>query len=136
MADETYYVWDSEWSHPSFISLPTDTSTQAITTISINKDYVRITPLTIDATPINYNSIFNDREGNNSSNSTFVNQENLNETRNLTQQDIQKPSKFVKEEIVEKGQQQHNKAFLLFIQHLQLQKIKTQCFHKQLYNRQ
>ena len=100
MADETY-VWDSEWSHPSFISIPTDTSTQAITTISINKDYLRITALTIDATPINYNSIFNDREGNNSSNSTFINQENLNGTKNLTQQDIQSPSNFVNEEIVE-----------------------------------
>ena len=60
-----------------------------MTTISINKDYVRITPLTIDAIPINYNSIFTDREGNNSLISTPINQKNCNGTSDLTQQDIQ-----------------------------------------------
>ena len=94
MADETHYVWDPEWSHPSFINIPTDISSLATITLSINKDYVRITPLTIDARPINCNLIFIDREGNKSLNSTFINQENLNGTKNLTQQDIQAPSHF------------------------------------------
>ena len=84
LADKTYYAWDPKWSHPSFIIIPTDISSQAITTISINRDYDRITPLTIDATPKNYNSIFTDREENNSFSSTIINQENSNGTRNLT----------------------------------------------------
>ena len=82
------------------INIPTDISSRAITTVSINRNFVRITPLTIDATPINYNSIFTDREGNNSLISSFINQENLNGTRNLTQQDNQTPLHFVNEEIV------------------------------------
>ena len=58
-------------------------------------------PLTIDATPLNYNSLLPDRRQNTSLNSTLVQQENLNGTRNLTQQDIQTPSHFVNEEVVE-----------------------------------
>ena len=54
LADETYYVWDLEWSHSSFIKKPTDISSQAITRISIHKDYVDLTLLTIDASPIQY----------------------------------------------------------------------------------
>ena len=77
-------------------------SSQATTTIFINEDYLRITPLAIDATLLNYNAIFTDRTGTNSSNSTFINtKENLTGTRNLTQQDIQTPSRFINEEIVE-----------------------------------
>ena len=136
LADETF-VWDPERSHPSFITIPIDISSQAITKTSIIKDYVRLTPLTIDATPINYTSIFTDRERNNSLNSTFINQESLNGRRNRTQQDIQTPSRFDYEEIVETmPTKKNNKAFLLFIQLLQLQKEETQYFHKQLYNRQ
>ena len=101
LEDETYYVWNPEWSQPSFINLPADISSQVISTISINRDYVRKTPHTIDATPINYNSTFTNREGNNSLISTFIHQEKLNGTRNLTQKDIQTPSHFVNEEIVE-----------------------------------
>ena len=63
--------------------------------------YVRVYPLTIDATPLNNNSFFPKTTGNNSSNSTLINDDNLNETRNLTQQDSQTPSHFVTEEIVE-----------------------------------
>ena len=63
-------------SDPSFINIPTAISSQATTTIAIKRDYVRITPLTIDATPINNNSIFTDREENISSKSLFINQEN------------------------------------------------------------
>ena len=51
-------------------------------------------PLTIDATPLNYNSFFPERAGNNSLNSSFIDQDNLNGTRNLIQQDIQTPSHF------------------------------------------
>ena len=93
-SDETHYVWDPEWPHPSIINIPTDISSLATITISINKDYVRITPLTIDATPINCNSKFTDREGNNSLNFTFINQENLKGTKNVTQKDNQTPSHF------------------------------------------
>ena len=86
MADETVYVWDADWSHPLFINIPTNISSQAITTISINRGYVRKTPLTIDATPFKYNALFSDRTGNNSLNSTFINtQENLNGRRNHEQ---------------------------------------------------
>ena len=42
-----------------------------------------------------------DRRQNNRLNSTLVKQENLNGTRNLTQQDFQTPSYFINEEIVE-----------------------------------
>ena len=50
---------------------------------------------------MNYNSFFPKRGQNNSLNSTIVQQENLNGTRNLTQQDIQTPSHFINEETVE-----------------------------------
>ena len=84
------------------MNIPIDISSQAINTISIHKDYVKVIPLTIDGTPLNYISLLPDRKGNNSLNSTIVPpQENLNRTRNLTKQDIQTPSRFVNEEIVE-----------------------------------
>ena len=53
------------------------------------------------ATPLNYNSFLPDRRQNNSLNSTLVQKENLNGTRNLTQQDIQTTSHFINEEVVE-----------------------------------
>ena len=37
-----------------FFIIITDISSAAITTVSIHEDYVRITPLTIDATPVIY----------------------------------------------------------------------------------
>ena len=83
------------------MNITTDISSQAISTISINKNYVKVYLLTIGATPINYNSFLPDIIGNNSLNSTLIQQENLNGTRNLTQQDNQTPSHFVNEEIVE-----------------------------------
>ena len=58
-------------------------------------------PLAVDATPLNYNSFFPERTENKRVNSTFINNDNLNGTRNLTQQDIPTPSLFVSEEIVE-----------------------------------
>ena len=101
LADETDYVWDPEWSHPVFIDIPNYISSQGVTTVSIKRDYVMITPLTIDATPLSYSSLFTDRTRNKSLNSAFINQEFLNGTKNLTQQDIQTPSQFVNEEIVQ-----------------------------------
>ena len=71
-----------------FLNLPIDISSQAISAISIHKDYVKIFPLTIDATPLNHSSFLPDRRQNNSLNSTLVQQKNLNGTSNLTQQDI------------------------------------------------
>ena len=101
LAEQTEYVWYPEWSHTLFVNIPTDISSQAINLFSIHKNYIKIYPIAVDATPLNYNSFFPDRAGNNSPNSTFIEQENLNGTRNLSQQDIQTPSHFVGEEIVE-----------------------------------
>ena len=62
---------------------------------------VKFTPFTIDATHLNYNTIFNERTGN-SLNSTYINtQQTLNRIKHLTQQDFQTPSNFNNEEIVE-----------------------------------
>ena len=84
----------------TILNIPIDISSQAISTISVHKDYVKVFPLTIDATPLNCNSFLPDRQ-NNSLNSTVIQQENLNGTRNLTQQDIQTRSHFINEEIIE-----------------------------------
>ena len=99
ITEQSDYVWDPEWSHPAFISFPQSISSQAIGTISYIRDYVRVIPLTIDATPLNYNTFLPDTQ-NNSLNSTVIHNENLNGTRNLTQQDIQTPSHFINEETV------------------------------------
>ena len=88
LAEQTDYVWDPEWSLDSIINITTDISSQAISTICIHKDYVKLYSLTIDATPLNYKSLFPERAGSNSLNSTFINQDNLNESRSLSQQDI------------------------------------------------
>ena len=101
IAEQSDYFWDPECSHPIFLNISKDISSQAISTISIHKDYVKLFPLTIDATPLNYNSFLPDRRQNNSLNSTLVQQENLSGTKNLTQKDIQTPSPFVNEEVVE-----------------------------------
>ena len=100
IAEQSDYVWDPERSHPLFLNIPTDISIQAFSTISIHKDYLKVFPFTIDATPLNYISFLIDGQ-NNSLNSTVIQQENLNGTGNLTQQDIQTPSHFINEEIVE-----------------------------------
>ena len=100
IAEQSDYVWDSEWSHPVFLNIPADISSQAISTIYFQKDLVKVIPLTIDATPLNYNTFLPDTR-NNSLNSTVIHNENLNGTRNLTQQDIQTPSHFINEEIVQ-----------------------------------
>ena len=100
ITEESDYVWDPEWSHHAFINIPQSISSQAISTISYQRDYVKVVPLTIDATPLNYNTFLPDTR-NNSLNSTVIHNENLNGTRNLTQQDIQTPSHFINEEIVQ-----------------------------------
>ena len=93
LAEQSDYVWDPLGSYELFFNIPTDISNQAISTISINQNYVRVYPLTVDATPSNCNSFFPERTGNNSLNSSFINNDNLNGTRNLTQQDLQTPIK-------------------------------------------
>ena len=100
IAKQSDYVWDPEWSHPAFTNIPQDISSQAISTKSFHTDYVKVIPLTIDATPLIYNTFLPDTR-NNSLNSTIIQNENLNGTRNLTQQDIQTPSHFINEEIVQ-----------------------------------
>ena len=87
-------------SHPAFLNIPQDISSQAISTISFHRDYVRVIPLKIDATPLNYKTFLPDTR-NNSLNSTVIHNENLNGTRNLTEQEIQTPSHFINEEIVQ-----------------------------------
>ena len=99
ITEQSDCVWDPEWSHPASINFPQSISSQAISTISYVRDYVRVIPLTIDATPLNYNTFLPDMQ-NNSLNSTVIHNENLNGARNLTQQDIQTPSHFINEEIV------------------------------------
>ena len=100
IAEQSVYVWDPKWSHPALLNFPADISSQAISTISFHKDYVKVIPLTIDATPLNYNTFLPDTQ-NNSLNSTVIHHENHNGTRNLTQKDIQTPSLFINEEIVQ-----------------------------------
>ena len=72
-------VWDPEWSHPTFINIPQSISSQAISTISYHRYYVKVVPITIDATPINYNTFSPDTR-NNSLNWTVIHNENLNGT--------------------------------------------------------
>ena len=100
ITEQSDYVWDPEWSHATFTNIPQSISSQAISTISYHRDYVKVVPLTIDATPLNYNTFLPDTR-NNSLNSTVIHNENLNGTRNITQQDIQTPSHFINEEIVQ-----------------------------------
>ena len=100
ITEQSDYVWYPEWSHPTIINIPQSISSQAISTISYLRDYVKVVPLTIDATPLNYNTFLPDTR-NNSLNSTVIHNENLNGTRNLTQQDIETPSHFINEEIVQ-----------------------------------
>ena len=75
LAQHSDYIWDPEWSHSLFLNISTDISSQAISTISINKDYVKVYPLTADATPLSYNSFLHNRIENNSLNSTLIQQE-------------------------------------------------------------
>ena len=100
IAEQSDYVCDPEWSHPAFLNFPADISSQAISTISFHKDYVKAIPLTIDATPLNYNTSLPDTR-NNSLNSIVIHNEIFNGTTNITQQDIQTPSHFINEEIVQ-----------------------------------
>ena len=101
LAEQSDYVWDPECSYKTFTNLPTDKSSRTISIVFVNKDYIRVYPLTVDATPLNYTSILPERTGNKSLNSTFINNDSLNGTRDLTQQDLQTPSHFVNEQIIE-----------------------------------
>ena len=106
-----------------FFNNPNDISNAAITFVSVHRKNLGNTPLTTDTTNLNYNAILNDKTSNNCLKSPFIKtQETLNAKRYLTQQDIQTPSHFVNEEIVETllhYLQKHNKVSHLFIQHLQ-----------------
>ena len=62
IAEQSDFVWDPDWSHPLFISIPVDITSQAIDTISIHPDYIKIIPLKIDATPLNYNTFLPDTQ--------------------------------------------------------------------------
>ena len=79
IAEQSDYVWDPEWSHSAFLNFPADISSQTISTISFHKDYVKVIPLTIDATPLNYITILPDTQ-NSCLNSTVIHHENLKGT--------------------------------------------------------
>ena len=49
-----------------FININTDFSNAVIVNVSEHKNCVGVTPLTFDATPLNNNTLFNNRKGNNS----------------------------------------------------------------------
>ena len=98
--EQSDYVWDPEWTHPVFINFPTSISSQTIDTISIHRDYIKIIPLTIDATPLNYNSFLPNTQDN-TLNSTVLQNENPSGTQNPAHQDIQIPSQFINEEVVQ-----------------------------------
>ena len=56
IAEQSDYVWDPEWSHPAFLNIPQDISSQAISTIFFHREYVKVIPLTIDTTKYFTNS--------------------------------------------------------------------------------
>ena len=64
LVEQSDYVWDPEWSHPAFLNFPADILSQTISTISFHKDYVKVTPVTIDATPSNYITFLPDTRNN------------------------------------------------------------------------
>ena len=39
IAEQSDYVWDPEWSHPAFLNITQDISSQAISTISFQRYY-------------------------------------------------------------------------------------------------
>ena len=61
IAEQSDYLWDPEWSYPLLLNIPTDISSQAIGTISIDKNHIKVFPLTTDATILNYNSFLPNR---------------------------------------------------------------------------
>ena len=77
LSEQSDYVWDPDRSHPAFLNIPQDISSHAISTISFHRDYVKVIPLTIDATPLNYNTFLPDTR-NSCLNSTVIHNENLN----------------------------------------------------------
>ena len=62
LAEQSDYVWDPERSHPLSFDMPTDISSQAISTNIINKDYIKVYPLTTDAQHLNNNSFLPEQE--------------------------------------------------------------------------
>ena len=71
LSEQSDYVWEPDWSHPAFLNIPQDISSQAISTISFHRGYVKVIPLIIDATQLNYNTFLPDTR-NNSLNSTVI----------------------------------------------------------------
>ena len=51
LTDETDFSWDLERYH-NFFNIPNVISSAAIETISVDKDYVRVTPVTTYTTPL------------------------------------------------------------------------------------
>ena len=92
ITEQSDYVWDLEWSHPTFINMPQSISSQAISTISYHRDYVKVIPLTIDATPLNYNTFLPDTR-NNSLNYCRRYGHSISECRQKQQDNQNKPQK-------------------------------------------
>ena len=135
IADKT---WDPKWDLKLIFSIPNDISSTAIATISVQKDYLRVTLFTTDTTILNYTTVFKDRTSNSCLKSTFIKtQETFNGTGNLTQQDIQAPSHFVKEEIVETLPTTTQQSIPIFTHHLQYHISKTKLLSREIqYNQQ
>ena len=96
----------------------------------MHKDYIKIYPLTTDVTPLNNNSFLPDRTRNNTLNSTVIQQENLNGTRNLTQQDIQASPHLTNEEVVTTEVTTAQQIISPIHPILQLEDQKTQFYHR------
>ena len=71
MADKTDYLWDPEWSHILFFIVPKIVSSTSVATVSLDKDYLKLTPLITNTTHLKFDTLFNDRTSNNSFNSTI-----------------------------------------------------------------
>ena len=119
-----------------FIKIPTDISSPSISTTSIDKDYVKVYSLTIEATPLKINTLLPDRTGNFSLNATYFQQNILNGTRNLHNKMYKLHHIFWMKKWLKQKQRQHNKVFHPFILILQLQNQKIRRYSKQLYNPQ
>ena len=84
-----------------FFNIPICFSSAAVATISVHKNFLKVTPLKYDTTSLSYNTMFKDETFKDSLNSKIINtQEKLNGNMNLAQQSFQTPSKFVNNKIV------------------------------------
>ena len=68
LADKTDWVGTPNGRTSFYFNITSDISSAAIAANSVHKDYLRVTPLTTDTTPLNYSTMFIDKTINNSLN--------------------------------------------------------------------